>query len=49
MERHTDKEEAVKEGIRIAKAIIEEIRPLIAGVQVSPPFGRIETALSVIN
>ena len=49
MEKHTDKEAAREEGIAIAKTIIEEIRPLIAGVQVSPPFGRVETALSVIR
>jgi len=49
MEKHTGKEAAREEGIAIAKTIIEEIRPLIAGVQVSPPFGRVETALSVIR
>ncbi len=49
MEKHTDKESAREEGILIAKAIVEEIRPLITGVQVSPPFGRVETALSVIR
>lgn len=49
MEKHKDKEKAGEEGILIARSIIEEIKPLISGVQVSPPFGRVETALAVIE
>ena len=48
MRRHTDKEDAIEEGILIAREIVDAIRPLIAGVQVSPPFGRLETALRVL-
>ncbi len=49
MEKHQDKEKAREEGILIARSIIEEIKSEIAGVQVSPPFGRVETALKVIR
>ena len=40
---------AREEGIRIARSIIHEIKGEIAGIQVSPPFGRLETALNVIQ
>src|SRR6056297_1215660 len=49
MRQHTEKEAAIEEGILIAREIIEAIRPHIAGVQVSPPFGRLETALKVLE
>ncbi|HDQ13194.1 MAG TPA: bifunctional homocysteine S-methyltransferase/methylenetetrahydrofolate reductase, partial [Sediminispirochaeta sp.] len=49
MRRREDKEEAIAEGIRIVREIINEIRPMIAGVQISPPFGRLETALKIIE
>ncbi|MFW6208472.1 MAG: bifunctional homocysteine S-methyltransferase/methylenetetrahydrofolate reductase [Spirochaetota bacterium] len=49
MRRHTEKDAAIEEGILIAREIIEAIRPHIAGVQVSPPFGRLETALRVLE
>jgi len=49
MHTHTEKEEAITEGIIIAREIIEAIRPHISGVQVSPHFGRLETALRVLD
>lgn len=49
MKAHNTKEGAVEEGILIAREIIEHIRDRIAGVQVSPPFGRLEAALKVIE
>lgn len=49
MENTNSKEAARDEGIKIAREIITEIRELIHGVQVSPPFGNIETALQVIS
>ena len=49
MRQHTEKDAAIEEGILIAREIIEAIRPHIAGVQVSPPFGRLETALRVLE
>ncbi len=41
------KEHAVAEGIAIAREMLERIRPLVQGVQVSAPFGKIELALQV--
>ena len=49
MEKPSDKEEARQEGIRIAREIIEAVRSEVAGVQVSPPFGNVNTALDVIK
>jgi len=49
MERCQTKEEARLEGVLIARTLIQEIKPYICGVQVSPPFGRIPTALAVIE
>ncbi len=49
MSKYEDKIKAREEGILIARTIISEIKDHIAGVQVSPPFGRIETALNVIQ
>jgi methionine synthase / methylenetetrahydrofolate reductase (NADH) len=48
MSKQESKEDAREEGIRIAREIIERIRGAVRGVQVSPPFGRIRTALDVI-
>ena len=41
------KEHAVAEGIAIAREMLERIRPLVQGVQVSAPFGKVELALEV--
>ncbi len=49
MEKKESKEEARREGILIARYFIEELKSRIAGIQVSPPFGRIDTALEVIE
>lgn len=42
-----DKEDQRKIGIAIAREMIDQIRDRIGGVQVSAPFGNIETALAV--
>ena len=39
---------ARKEGIRIAQEMLEAVRPLVQGVQVSAPFGRYTAAAEVI-
>jgi homocysteine S-methyltransferase len=49
MRRCTAREEARDEGVRIAREIITDIRDAISGIQVSPPFGRIDTALRVLE
>jgi homocysteine S-methyltransferase len=41
------KEHAVAEGIAIAREMLERVRPLVQGVQVSAPFGKVELALDV--
>ena len=43
------KEVGRDEGIKIARKIIKELRPAVHGIQVSPPFGNINTALRVIE
>src|SRR5580658_5478227 len=40
---------ARREGIRIAQEMLEAVRPLVQGVQVSAPFGRYTVAAEVIS
>jgi len=49
MEALTDKEAGRQEGIRQAREIIERFRHRVAGIQVSPPFGNVKTALEVVE
>lgn len=48
MEKQDSKEAARNEGILIARYLVEQMKNQIAGIQVSPPFGRIVTALEVM-
>lgn len=41
--------EATLEGVRIAREMFEEVRPLVAGIQVSAPLGKIPLALAVFG
>jgi methionine synthase I (cobalamin-dependent)/5,10-methylenetetrahydrofolate reductase len=41
------KEHAVAEGIAIAREMLTRVRPIVQGVQVSAPFGKVELALEV--
>jgi homocysteine S-methyltransferase len=43
------KEHAVAEGIAIAREMLDRVRPVVQGVQVSAPFGRAELALQVLD
>ncbi len=43
------KEHAVQEGIAIAREMLERVRGVVQGVQVSAPFGRAELALEVLD
>ncbi|MEO7964450.1 MAG: bifunctional homocysteine S-methyltransferase/methylenetetrahydrofolate reductase [Gemmatimonadaceae bacterium] len=43
------KEAAIAEGIAIARELFERVRPLVQGVQVSAPFGKVELALDVFR
>ena len=49
MEKADSKEAARREGIIIAREILDTVRSSIAGVQVSPPFGRIQSAVDVVR
>lgn len=42
-------EEQRAEGIKIAREALKRIRPIVDGVQVSVPFGRVESVLKVIS
>jgi homocysteine S-methyltransferase len=43
------KEAAQAEGLRIAREMLEEVRGIVQGVQVSAPFGRVQLALEVFD
>ncbi|HEX8830124.1 MAG TPA: bifunctional homocysteine S-methyltransferase/methylenetetrahydrofolate reductase, partial [Longimicrobium sp.] len=43
------KEAGVEEGLRIAQEMLRDALPMIQGVQVSAPFGRVPLALEVFN
>ncbi|MEN8374197.1 MAG: bifunctional homocysteine S-methyltransferase/methylenetetrahydrofolate reductase [Gemmatimonadota bacterium] len=43
------KEDALEEGLAIARECLAAVRGVIQGVQVSAPFGRVEVALSVLD
>jgi len=43
------KEAALAEGVQIAREMLARVRPLVQGVQVSAPFGRVEVALEVLH
>ena len=49
MSKAKTKEEQRLEGILIAKESIEKIRSYIRGIQVSAPFGNVQTAIDVIR
>jgi homocysteine S-methyltransferase len=43
------KEHALAEGIAIAREMLGRVRPMVQGVQVSAPFGKVELALHVFE
>ena len=43
------KDHAVAEGIAIAREMFERVQPLVQGIQVSAPFGKVELALRVFE
>ena len=49
MEKTQTKEEAVREGILIAREILARVKPAVKGIQISPPFGVIQSAIDVIR
>jgi methionine synthase / methylenetetrahydrofolate reductase(NADPH) len=49
MRKTEDGAAALKEGVKIAQEMLEEVRPYVQGVQVSAPFGKIPHALEVFE
>jgi homocysteine S-methyltransferase len=49
LRKTTSKEEGARVGSAIAREIIEEITPRVAGFQVSAPFGKVELALAALG
>ena len=46
--RLADNAEAARaEGVAIAREMVQRVRPMVAGVQLSAPFGRYQTAIDV--
>jgi homocysteine S-methyltransferase len=43
------KDAALAEGVAIARAMFEQVKGVVQGVQVSAPFGRVEVALEVFG
>ena len=43
------KEHAIAEGVAIAREMFERVHPVVQGVQVSAPFGKVELALQVFE
>jgi len=49
MRKAGSKEEARAEGIKIARQALNQARPMVQGVYIMPPFGRIDAALQVLE
>jgi homocysteine S-methyltransferase len=49
MQTITDKEAGRREGVDQVRRIVERFRHRVAGLQVSPPFGNVKTALEVVE
>ena len=47
MRRAETAEAARAEGVSIAREMVERVKPLVAGVQLSAPFGRYDMAIEV--
>ncbi|OHD13489.1 MAG: homocysteine methyltransferase, partial [Spirochaetes bacterium GWB1_48_6] len=48
MKKHEDKEAARAAGVAISREILKRMKPWVNGIQVSPPFGNVKTALEVL-
>ena len=47
MRRVESAEQARQEGVLIAQEMVQKVRPMVAGVQLSAPFGRYQMAIEV--
>ena len=43
------KDAALEEGVRIAREMVERVRPMVQGFQVAAPFGKVPIALDVLR
>jgi homocysteine S-methyltransferase len=49
MRRMETREGAQSEGVKIAREALKEARPMVDGVYIMPPFGRVEAVLNVLE
>lgn len=49
MKKHSTKEDALREGIKISRETLSAIKDRVAGIQVSAPFGNIKYSLQVME
>ncbi|MBN1900909.1 bifunctional homocysteine S-methyltransferase/methylenetetrahydrofolate reductase [Candidatus Sumerlaeota bacterium] len=49
MRKMDTREAAQEEGVKIAREALLEARPMVEGVYIMPPFGRVEAALNVLE
>ena len=49
MRNAKSKEDALQEGLEIARTMVSQIKPHVRGVQVSAPFGKVKYALDVLE
>lgn len=47
--RADSKEASLAEGVAIARETLDELRPMIAGVQISAPFGRVQSVVDIMS
>ena len=47
MRRVDNADKAREEGVAIAREMVQRVRPLVQGVQLSAPFGRYQMAIQV--
>jgi methionine synthase / methylenetetrahydrofolate reductase(NADPH) len=47
MGKHESRDDQMKTGMEIAREMVRRVRPLVQGLQISAPFGRVEAALAV--
>jgi homocysteine S-methyltransferase len=43
------KEDSLKEGVAIARETLESMKPMIQGIQISAPFGRVQSVIDVME
>ncbi|HRP02490.1 MAG TPA: bifunctional homocysteine S-methyltransferase/methylenetetrahydrofolate reductase [Candidatus Kapabacteria bacterium] len=49
LRRYTEPKDSIHEGILIARETLDQIKDLIQGVQISAPFGRVQSVIDVLD